>query len=62
MVEYAAISNSINFALTTDKDSEENYFAKSLKDQDENGRHVLIINLDNDILTGKKKFIFCYIY
>jgi len=60
MVEYAAISDLISFVLTTEKDSENNYFSSSIKNEDENGRHVLIIQLDNDILSGKKIYILLY--
>ena len=58
MVEYAAISDLISFVLTTEKDSENNYFSSSIKNEDENGRHVLIIKLDDDILSGKKNLYF----
>ena len=59
MVEYAANSDFLSFILTTNKDSEESYnCGEKIKDKDENGRHVLIIKLSQEIFDGNHKLYF----
>ena len=62
MVEYNSNSDYIQFALTTNRESKQtdrdgNYFIVQ-KEEDENGRHILIIQLNDNIFSDNKNLYF----